>query len=1086
MDLLIEIWPSKDKKFERKITGNPLYIGRNIACELTVAMEVVSNKHAKLSFVDGQLWVEDLFSTNGTFLNGVRVTEQTQLSSGDSLQLGAGGPEVKLLELLTTQETKLGGSGALPSTEFKAPIALNEEKTQGQIDAHLSDTVDPSIKQKKTGKEPAAVERSVERSFKIDAIPDVAKKKLYRDLNIRESHRGLHTVLGVIIGLVGMIGLGLFILFVYYLRNPSRGYTIYGMTAGVVGSLLFAWVGIYSFRKRWFQERLGGRLRTWLIVHSWLSVAAALLIFFHAGFHVDFGYGSWALFAMVGTVLTGLFGMSIYRSLPTKAYSEVSNLAIGDSIDRRNSLLAEIEDEGAGKSPEFQKFNKEVLSGGTSVVFAGPEKELPIACRVVELASQVKSIDKLAKRQRSYSLRLRCWLLLHIPLAIAFGVLLAVHVYDSGEIRHQLVAVSPVEFSSAESSPESCQECHVQQYDEWIGSMHAIAQASPVTDLQNRLVLYKEKRDLERGDIEFELVGDLCIKCHAPTGYIGDDNSLHEDLHAELSERAPASQFGVSCVTCHQISKVAGTDAKVDEDGLEYKNVENLTWTAGKAMYGLHGGSGDRPAVGNRFHRSEFVDHFSDGANSKFCASCHTVVVDDPHLPNPADNRIVKLQDTYTEWKEGSTADGELFEKQKKAVKNLVLAENHSWKNVNVQCLDCHGRDLSDIVARCEEMQSDRVDLSERFQAVKEMLENRRNVPFVSKQGDPDFALAATPRDGFDLPLENRRRYLHTFVGVDYHLEENLPYPKGHPLNSQNAKIKRQNLDQVQNLLKVAAAIKVKELRNKNLKVEVANLATGHKLPAGFAFAREMWVEVGFSRGVPRDDGSNVEVLIGRPLRGRGRGNRAVQPWEMLDKGQQGLKNFQAVLYRGTKIEPGQRTDRFRKQLQTMLGPFTGRHDGGSLVQSPGHETVIQNEATGFAPTDPKIRGVLTGPIANDAGYQDRVQFLIPGEIRTLDIPLGSVSISKFTHIRVRLRFRNYPPEFLMEMGRLFLTEENQKSSKNTNAEANAERAFNWVRHAKEDALNPRSGPDGKPLPKRGLRIHDMCEDVVPIRKVER
>jgi pSer/pThr/pTyr-binding forkhead associated (FHA) protein len=37
---------------------------------------------------DSDLWVEDLGSTNGTFVNGARITQAVRLRKGDQLQVG--------------------------------------------------------------------------------------------------------------------------------------------------------------------------------------------------------------------------------------------------------------------------------------------------------------------------------------------------------------------------------------------------------------------------------------------------------------------------------------------------------------------------------------------------------------------------------------------------------------------------------------------------------------------------------------------------------------------------------------------------------------------------------------------------------------------------------------------------------------------------------------------------------------------------------------------------------------------------------------------------------------------------------------
>ncbi len=65
-----------------------ILIGRDPTCELCIPNELVSAQHARLSFHHNQWWVEDLNSTNGTFLNDERVYTPTVLIAGDELRCG--------------------------------------------------------------------------------------------------------------------------------------------------------------------------------------------------------------------------------------------------------------------------------------------------------------------------------------------------------------------------------------------------------------------------------------------------------------------------------------------------------------------------------------------------------------------------------------------------------------------------------------------------------------------------------------------------------------------------------------------------------------------------------------------------------------------------------------------------------------------------------------------------------------------------------------------------------------------------------------------------------------------------------------
>ncbi|HEX9065664.1 MAG TPA: FHA domain-containing protein, partial [Streptosporangiaceae bacterium] len=64
-------------------------IGRALACDLTLADLSVSRWHARLHQEDQQWLLSDLGSTNGTRLNGWRVTTGVPVSPGDQVSFGS-------------------------------------------------------------------------------------------------------------------------------------------------------------------------------------------------------------------------------------------------------------------------------------------------------------------------------------------------------------------------------------------------------------------------------------------------------------------------------------------------------------------------------------------------------------------------------------------------------------------------------------------------------------------------------------------------------------------------------------------------------------------------------------------------------------------------------------------------------------------------------------------------------------------------------------------------------------------------------------------------------------------------------------
>lgn len=71
------------------VSSRVSYIGREDVNQVVIANEAISKKHAKLMFSDGKFYIEDLSSSNGTFLNGTRVHTRTVLRNGDLIRLGA-------------------------------------------------------------------------------------------------------------------------------------------------------------------------------------------------------------------------------------------------------------------------------------------------------------------------------------------------------------------------------------------------------------------------------------------------------------------------------------------------------------------------------------------------------------------------------------------------------------------------------------------------------------------------------------------------------------------------------------------------------------------------------------------------------------------------------------------------------------------------------------------------------------------------------------------------------------------------------------------------------------------------------------
>lgn len=63
-------------------------IGRDAGNDIALPDEAASARHATLALEDGDWWIEDLGSTNGTLVNGTRITKRERLRPGDEIAIG--------------------------------------------------------------------------------------------------------------------------------------------------------------------------------------------------------------------------------------------------------------------------------------------------------------------------------------------------------------------------------------------------------------------------------------------------------------------------------------------------------------------------------------------------------------------------------------------------------------------------------------------------------------------------------------------------------------------------------------------------------------------------------------------------------------------------------------------------------------------------------------------------------------------------------------------------------------------------------------------------------------------------------------
>src|SRR5579872_2954906 len=69
------------------VSGKEILIGRSSDLDMVLVEDMVSRKHARIQTQADQIWIEDLGSTNGTFVNGEKI-KRARLKEGDRVLIG--------------------------------------------------------------------------------------------------------------------------------------------------------------------------------------------------------------------------------------------------------------------------------------------------------------------------------------------------------------------------------------------------------------------------------------------------------------------------------------------------------------------------------------------------------------------------------------------------------------------------------------------------------------------------------------------------------------------------------------------------------------------------------------------------------------------------------------------------------------------------------------------------------------------------------------------------------------------------------------------------------------------------------------
>jgi hypothetical protein len=234
-----------------------------------------------------------------------------------------------------------------------------------------------------------------------------------------------------------------------------------------------------------------------------------------------------------------------------------------------------------------------------------------------------------------------------------------------------------------------------------------------------------------------------------------------------------------------------------------------------------------------------------------------------------------------------------------------------------------------------------------------------------------------------------RKLRSHRFIGPDFPLDD--PAARNAGRAERDALLKRAA---TLTLDPSSLAIADGKLR---LRLSVTNSGAGHNLPGGFAFVRQMWVELKLLDAQGRlISGSGVLSSVADDL---------CDP-ELLAPGR-ALRNFAGNC---TRVDSQLVT--FQQRLLDRVQPA---HDSSGVPRKDARGEAVLEAAPGA--DEAVVQHVTSGPVARvRASDQRPIPPLFPGESRSFDYLLEAPAQLKPARVEARLLFRAVPPYFLRAM----------------------------------------------------------------------
>jgi hypothetical protein len=232
-----------------------------------------------------------------------------------------------------------------------------------------------------------------------------------------------------------------------------NGGSWYGYTLGTIGVLLILWLTLLGVRKRAITR---GRwsLKGWTSAHVYLGLSLIVIGTLHTGFQFGWNVHTLAYALMVIVILSGIYGIIVYSTLPDELSDNRSSMTKSQMLDAITKLDRQLQIAAQPLSHEDTEIvrlslREDPFRAGIIRRLSGSDRRCRNAAAARRLRARMltvvgpeedalQAIVQLMDRKAAALMRIRgamriralleVWLYIHVPITFALIAALTVHV----------------------------------------------------------------------------------------------------------------------------------------------------------------------------------------------------------------------------------------------------------------------------------------------------------------------------------------------------------------------------------------------------------------------------------------------------------------------------------------------------------------------------------------------------------------------------------------------------------------------------------------------------------------------------------